>query len=414
MYFAPPLRVNARAESLLDPKSYEVFSAFGEARGSTLLRSDAETLDYAFRADARATNPDSVAKAGLPAAQSLEGHLADLLTGAAIRAADGAQTFSSARQRYVRIFQQLGGISSNAGEIWYAEADTPLGPWVYAQKIVTHDRYSFYAPWLHPAFEQTDARFLYFEGSYTTALAGSGVTPTPRYERNQVLYRLDLEEPRLLAPVAVYDVSEDGLGRFVTRPELPTDTPPRAADFFALERASPETHAVYWSGPDCAARQLLLGDQPLTPALFHAYAPGDAARPEQLIPLHAFANAAGEHAYALQPSLAGYTRKAAPLAYVWPSPIAVKLPLADYAARLIAHAGDDQCLREDGRDRGAKLRLNAGKSRSQDDQALRYAWSWTIKAAPSPRRSVQSCAWRWACTTSRSRSRIRLGSARAT
>ena len=30
---------------------------------------------------------------------------------------------------------------------WYAEADTPRGPWVYvARKIVTHDKYSFYNP----------------------------------------------------------------------------------------------------------------------------------------------------------------------------------------------------------------------------------------------------------------------------
>ena len=40
------------------------------------------------------------------------------------------------------------------GEIWYAEADTPLGPWVYARKIVTHEKYSFYNPRHHPMFDQ--------------------------------------------------------------------------------------------------------------------------------------------------------------------------------------------------------------------------------------------------------------------
>ncbi len=52
---------------------------------------------------------------------------------------------------------QQGG-SSLLGEVWYAEAPQPTGPWRRAKKIVTHDRYSFYNPVQHPFFDQDGGR----------------------------------------------------------------------------------------------------------------------------------------------------------------------------------------------------------------------------------------------------------------
>ena len=89
------------------------------------------------------------------------------------------------------------------GEIWYAEADTPLGPWVYARKVVTHDKYSFYNPKQHPMFDKDGGRIIFFEGTYTTTFSGNP-DPTPRYDYNQVMYQLDLSDPRLALPVAIY------------------------------------------------------------------------------------------------------------------------------------------------------------------------------------------------------------------
>ena len=88
------------------------------------------------------------------------------------------------------------GKSSMLGEIWYAEAEKPEGPWRDARKIVTHDRYSFYNPAQHPFFDQEGGRYIYFEGTYTTAFSREG-EPTPRYEYNQIMYRLDLADERL-------------------------------------------------------------------------------------------------------------------------------------------------------------------------------------------------------------------------
>ena len=46
--------------------------------------------------------------------------------------------------------------------------------------------------------DQEGGRYIYLEGTYTMAFAGTK-TPTPRYDYNQVMYRLDLADERLRA-----------------------------------------------------------------------------------------------------------------------------------------------------------------------------------------------------------------------
>ena len=89
------------------------------------------------------------------------------------------------------IVVQRGGKSSFLGEVWYAEADAPEGPWQDARKILTHDRYSFYNPVQHPLFDQDGGRTIYFEGTYSTTFSREN-DPTPRYDYNQMMYRLDV------------------------------------------------------------------------------------------------------------------------------------------------------------------------------------------------------------------------------
>ena len=93
---------------------------------------------------------------------------------------------------------QSGG-TSFLGEVWYAEANTPTGPWADAVKVVTHERYSFYNPKQHPMFDQKGGQVIYFEGTYTHTFSGNPEA-TPRYDYNQVMYRLDLAGPRLALP----------------------------------------------------------------------------------------------------------------------------------------------------------------------------------------------------------------------
>jgi hypothetical protein len=100
------------------------------------------------------------------------------------------------RKRWVTVFMENFGKPSAFGELWYAEADAPIGPWGKAVKIVTHDNYTFYNPRLHPEFTAPDSPIFVFEGTYTAEFADRP-QPTPRYNYNQILYRLDLDDPKL-------------------------------------------------------------------------------------------------------------------------------------------------------------------------------------------------------------------------
>ena len=84
----------------------------------------------------------------------------------------------------------------NTGEVWYAEAVRPEGPYGPAVKIVQHNQYNFYNVLQHPLFEQDGGRILYFEGTYTDAFTAAK-EKTPRYNYNQIMYRLQLDDPAL-------------------------------------------------------------------------------------------------------------------------------------------------------------------------------------------------------------------------
>tara|TARA_R110002096_G_scaffold175674_7_gene351556 strand:- start:1048 stop:2379 length:1332 start_codon:yes stop_codon:yes gene_type:complete len=120
----------------------------------------------------------------------------DATTGEAIKNHNGSVQWNPWRKKWISIFTQSEGESSYLGEIWYAEADTPEGPWRKAVKILTHDQYSFYNPKQHPYFSKEGGRVIYFEGTYTATFSNAPVK-TPRYDYNQILYRLDLDDERL-------------------------------------------------------------------------------------------------------------------------------------------------------------------------------------------------------------------------
>ncbi len=109
----------------------------------------------------------------------------------------GAVAWSRYRNKWVAVFQQADGAPSKGGEIWYAEAASPFGPWGPAVKVLSHRKHTFYNVRLHPELTDPDASFVLFEGTYT-AMFAEGATPTPRHEYNQILYRLDLADPGLI------------------------------------------------------------------------------------------------------------------------------------------------------------------------------------------------------------------------
>ena len=156
------------------------------------------------------------------------------------------------------------GATSFLGEVWYAEADSPLGPWVYGRKIVTHDKYSFYNPKQHPMFDKDGGRIIFFEGTYTATFSGNH-DPTARYDYNQIMYQLDLSDPRLALPVAIYELtSGSGVGsRLVTKTSPAGGNPSASAGCVLRARSSwnrfdsgfRAIRRQYWADFECSGQR---------------------------------------------------------------------------------------------------------------------------------------------------------------
>lgn len=193
-YFGHPFattRVKATRADLQDPQRYEALSLTTGSDGKPTYEFAASGEPIDQKSEAAAMAKDASAH---PAPQ-LQLKAAD--SGQTVMAHAGSIRWNAHRQRWVMITVQIGG-SSFLGEVWYAESEHIVGPWRKAVKIATHEKYSFYNPVQHAFFDADNGRRIYFEGTYTLTFSG-GTQATPRYEYNQVMYRLDLDDPRLAA-----------------------------------------------------------------------------------------------------------------------------------------------------------------------------------------------------------------------
>lgn len=196
----PNVRVRAGFKAWLDPAAYEVWTCLedGPAEQARVRRDALGQALYEWRP--RGVPLDAAGERKLVEAGQLEAGEArflpvDVETGKTVLLHRGTVRWNEFRRRWVLIATELGG-TSPLGEVWYAEALEPTGPWRRARKIVTHDRYTFYNPVHHPFFDQDGGRVIYFEGTYANTFSGNP-DATPRYDYNQIMYRLDLEHPQL-------------------------------------------------------------------------------------------------------------------------------------------------------------------------------------------------------------------------
>jgi hypothetical protein len=120
----------------------------------------------------------------------------ETVDGQKIESASAAVAWNEYRQRWIMIMQQKFGDSSTFGEVWYLESESPEGPWGPAVKVATHENYTFYNVQIDWQLTDPEEPILLFEGTYTNTFADNPVQ-TPRYDYNQVLYRLDLDDPAL-------------------------------------------------------------------------------------------------------------------------------------------------------------------------------------------------------------------------
>jgi len=112
----------------------------------------------------------------------------------------GSVCWNAWRQRWILIGNAQHwerGAASFLGEVYYSESDNPQGPFSRALLIATHPGQSFYNPSQHPEFDEREGRCILFEGTYTNMFTTSPATP--RYNYNQLMYRLDLGDSRMLS-----------------------------------------------------------------------------------------------------------------------------------------------------------------------------------------------------------------------
>lgn len=245
-------RSAADYESLLDHATYEAWTCLREGaayekEAPALDRDESGALRWAWKRDTapigqREQNEMIAAGHMTPEEQWLR--LVDPATGKQVLYHFGSIYWNDYRQRWVMIFGELFG-TSLLGEAWYAEADTPLGPWGYAAKVLTHEKYSFYNPVQHPHFAKEGGRVIFFEGTYASTFTDVQV-PTPRYEYNQILYKVELDDERLVLPLPVYEVgTEEGRFRFGAQLDDTARHAGAPIAFYALDRPRSNAIAVH-------------------------------------------------------------------------------------------------------------------------------------------------------------------------
>jgi hypothetical protein len=194
IYFASPFcntRVRAALPDVTTPESYEALWfdetqkqwRWQKTRGPTLQDEESKLLQNG------SMMPDQA-----------RFQIKDTASGKTVRLHNGSIEWNAYRKNFVLIGLQSGNRDdpSALGEVWYAEADSPSGPWRRAVKVASHPRYSFYNPAHHGFLDSDGGRVIYFEGTYSLEFSGNPLAPA-RYDYNQLMYRLDLGDERLRA-----------------------------------------------------------------------------------------------------------------------------------------------------------------------------------------------------------------------
>lgn len=357
VYYANPLpllRVSASRAAVIDPSQYESYTCLDESH--QVVRDDEGLAQYDWR---KGVPPMSfklerelIADGKIDASQAMI-QVQDADTGKSIALAAGSTYYNSFRGRFVTIAVEVYGKESMLGEVWYLEADALTGPFVYARKIVTHEKYSFYNPKQHPMFDQEGGRILFFEGTYSQTFSGNEHA-TPMYDYNQMMYSLRLDSPRLALPVPVYGLNDSPrrpllMGGTHSREVFPgtessktpkehdhepkkikssTDVVPALwpIQFFAPDLPGEGTVPVTLQDAGGPRPRLVVSEssgEKQSIAAFHAIPCSRESPPATTVPLFEFVNTVDEtFAYSTDPNAFGndYVRREQPVCQVWKSP----------------------------------------------------------------------------------------------
>jgi hypothetical protein len=196
-YLFPHQRVRNDWKALADPESWESYTCLEpgsrfDAKNPRLARRTDGALDWNWKpATDRVDAAQERRLIGLGLMKKEEAFFAlrDAGSGKDTEATPSSVAWNPYRKKWILLAERT-------GSVYYAEADRPIGPWTRAVKIVGHNDYNFYNVVQHPFFDQDGGRIIYFEGTYTAAFSAAREL-TPRYDYNQIMYRLNLDDSRL-------------------------------------------------------------------------------------------------------------------------------------------------------------------------------------------------------------------------
>lgn len=204
--FANPfatVRVKADWASATETAAYEAFTCLSEestVANPVVARDAAGRVLWQWRANAEPLGQKrerELVERGVLAKSEARYQLCDAESGKAVEMHHASIHWNAFSKRWILIGVEMGG-RSFLGEVWFAAAKSPFGPWRTAVRIATHEKYSFYNPSQLPFFDEDGGRFVYFEGTYSSMFSGNS-HPTALYDYNQLMYRLDLSDARLRA-----------------------------------------------------------------------------------------------------------------------------------------------------------------------------------------------------------------------
>lgn len=206
----PIVRVQADFAHASDPSAYEGFTCLQPGtvfsrHNPPLNRDGSGKLRWTWQRGAKPVGPKEASElvsSGAIKQDESPYRMRNVANGKSLYVANGSVAWDNWAHKWVMVFGQLGG-KSNLGEIFVAFAHSPEGPWTAARKIATHamekNNNDFYNPMLHGEFMQDNGQIVYFEGTLVITFSGNAF-PTPRYNYNQIMYRVDLSDPRIDLP----------------------------------------------------------------------------------------------------------------------------------------------------------------------------------------------------------------------
>lgn len=351
-YYAEPwpiVRSRATIDGIKDLASMEAFTCLKEGKRTIAAPEDLDrdrdgNLRWGWKKNTSPVREGDVGKfrlLGFLKGYEIPTDLRDTNTTMTLVPQSGSVYYNDYRKRWISIRSLTFNPASFLGEVAYFEADTPLGPWVYGQKIVTHrmggesvDKvtwakkdariYTFYNPTQHPEFDKDGGRTIYFEGTYTASFIGV-VQITPGYNYNQIMYKLSLDDPRVFMPVGIYRV--DGKpATYRNKLAIPKGKKNISIAFFAPDRPRNGTVPVYEvsDGKGKAPRLSLTASSASDTPVFYAEDPASKHSDDSpTVGLLEFSNEKGDRIYTTDAAFAkeGYTKSEKAICRVWPNPI---------------------------------------------------------------------------------------------